>query len=397
MESTATSRAAPTTTPWGTVICMSLTMFVLIASEFMPVALLTPIASELGITEGQAGQAIAFSGFFAVITALFGNAMLGRFDRRSVMLFYTAVLVASGIAVTFAPNYLVFMFGRALIGMSIGGYISLTTAILARISAPADLPKALALLQGGSALASVLAQPLGSLLGGYVGWRGAFFIVVPLGIVSFLWQVFVLPRVPATGGVSLANTFGLLRERFFYVGMIAMMLFFVGQFSLSTYLRPYLEFVTLLDVNALSAVLLAIGLAGLAGTSVISFLLGQHLRAVIVGFPVVLAVIAFALIGLATYGLAVAGLLLLWGLFTTPMPVAWNAWMTKVVPDRLEAAGALFVALIQAAITLGAFAGGLLYDSAGWWSAFGFSSIAFIGAAVIGIFAARSLPRGMQQ
>lgn len=391
MDSAATARIFEATTPWGTVVCMALTMFVLIASEFMPVALLTPIAADLGISEGQAGQAIAFSGFFAVITALFGNALLGRFDRRTVMLFYTLVLMASGVAVTFAPNYLVFMFGRALIGMSIGGYISLTTAILARISAPADLPKALALLQGGSAFAAVLAQPLGSLLGGYVGWRGAFFIVIPLGLISLVWQAFVLPRVPATGGVSVERTFGLLRERFFYVGMIAMMLFFVGQFALSTYLRPYLELVTQLDIAMLSAVLLGIGLAGLAGTSVISGFLGRHLPAVLIGFPLVLAIIALCLIGFAPHGLVVAAFLMIWGLFTTPMPVAWNAWMTRVVPDRLEAAGALFVALIQAAITFGAFAGGLLYDHAGWWSAFAFAAVAFVGAVMVGVPAARTL------
>jgi predicted MFS family arabinose efflux permease len=104
---------------------MMLTSFVLVASEFMPVSLLTPIADELTITAGQAGQAISISGFFAVITALFSNVLLARFDRRLVILSYTIVLVASGLVVTIAPNYLVFMFGRALIGVSIGGYWSL--------------------------------------------------------------------------------------------------------------------------------------------------------------------------------------------------------------------------------------------------------------------------------
>ena len=173
-DTTATSSA---TTPWGIVVCMSLTMFVLIASEFMPVALLTPIAGELGITEGQAGQAIAFSGFLAVITSLFGNGLLARFDRRNVMLLYTLVLMGSGVAVTFAPDYLVFMFGRALIGISIGGYISLTTAILARIVPGPNLPKALAMLQGGSALQVALIQfaiTFGAFSGGllydHAGW-----------------------------------------------------------------------------------------------------------------------------------------------------------------------------------------------------------------------------------
>lgn len=35
---------------------MTLCVFVLIASEFMPVSLLTPIARDLDVTEGLAGQ-----------------------------------------------------------------------------------------------------------------------------------------------------------------------------------------------------------------------------------------------------------------------------------------------------------------------------------------------------
>ena len=50
---------------------MTLCVFVLIASEFMPVSLLTPIAGDLHMTEGQAGQAISISGIFTVLTSLF--------------------------------------------------------------------------------------------------------------------------------------------------------------------------------------------------------------------------------------------------------------------------------------------------------------------------------------
>ena len=46
----------------------------------MPVSLLTPIAGDLHLTEGQAGQAISISGLFAVITSLF-IAGLTREDR----------------------------------------------------------------------------------------------------------------------------------------------------------------------------------------------------------------------------------------------------------------------------------------------------------------------------
>jgi len=98
-----------TGTRWAAVVCLSMLTFVLIASEFMPVSLLTPIAQDLGITEGQAGQAIAISGVFAILTSLFGNALLSRLDRRTVVLSYTGLLVLSGVLVALAPNYLSFM------------------------------------------------------------------------------------------------------------------------------------------------------------------------------------------------------------------------------------------------------------------------------------------------
>ena len=50
---------------WSGVFAMSLCVFALVASEFMPVSLLTPIASDLRVTEGMAGQGIAISGALA--------------------------------------------------------------------------------------------------------------------------------------------------------------------------------------------------------------------------------------------------------------------------------------------------------------------------------------------
>jgi len=373
--------AAPASrNPWGAVICLSLLTFVLIASEFVPVSLLTPIALQLSISEGQAGQAISVSGLFAVLTALFGNALLSRFDRRSVVLFHTGILVVSGIAVTLAPNYLVFMVGRALIGVSIGGFWSLSAAILARIVPARDLPKAIATLQGGAALATVIAAPLGSFLGGLIGWRGAFSAVIPVGLAAMLWQLAVLPRMPAERPVAVRDMAGLLRNPVLTLGMTATALAFMGQFAVVTYLRPFLERVTGLEVNSLSAFLLILGIFGLIGTWLAGLILRRHLAPVLIGMPAALTVIPLLLILLGPSAWAVAVLLALWGICTTPIPVAWGTWMTRVIPDDLEAGGGLQVALIQSAITFGAFAGGLLFDSAGWWSPFALGAVLFLGA-----------------
>ncbi|MCF6103910.1 MFS transporter [Mesorhizobium muleiense] len=377
-------------TPWAAVTCLSLLTFLLVGLEFMPVSLLTPIAQDLAISEGQAGQAIAVSGFFAVITSLFGNALLARFDRRTVVLLYTAVLVASSLAVALAPNFLVFLAGRALVGIAIGGFWSLSTAILARLASGSDLPKAIALLQGGTALAIVIAAPLGSFLGELIGWRGTFFVTVPVGVAALVWQLAILPKMPPMEAVSVSSMFRLLRNRTFTIGMAATGLAFMGMNSLSIYLRPFLESVTGLDVNALSLVLLGLGLGGLAGLSIAGFVLRRNLTAVLIGLPSALALLALLLIAVGPVLWATASLLVLWGLFNTPIPAAWGTWMAQIIPYDLEAGGGLQVALIQFAIAGGASAGGMLFDTAGWWSAFLLAAALLAGSALL---AAAASPR----
>ncbi|HST44343.1 MAG TPA: MFS transporter, partial [Luteimonas sp.] len=67
---------------WGGVFALALGAFALVSSEFMPVSLLTPVATDLGISEGQAGQAITISGAFALVTSLSMAALAGRVDRK---------------------------------------------------------------------------------------------------------------------------------------------------------------------------------------------------------------------------------------------------------------------------------------------------------------------------
>ncbi|NZD64239.1 MFS transporter [Rhizobium sp. WYCCWR 11290] len=384
-----TSLGESAATRWSAVTCLSLLTFLLVGLEFLPVSLLTPIAGDLSVSEGQAGLAITVSGVFAVATSLFGNAILTKIDRRTVVLLYTAVLAASSLAVALAPNFLVFLVGRVLVGVSIGGFWSLSTAILARLASSRDLPKAIALLQGGTAFALVLAAPLGSFLGGLIGWRGTFLITVPIAIAGLIWQLAVLPSMPATSTVSVARIFGLLRNRRLAIGMAATGLAFIGQNALSIYLRPFLEGVTGLELNVLSMVLLGLGVGGLAGTSVIGFVARRNLLLVLVGLPAALAVLALLLIALGPFAAATASLLVLWGFFSTPIPVAWNTWMAAIVPGELEAAGGLQVALIQLAVAGGALAGGMLFDTAGWWSTFLLAACLLAGSAALAALAGR--------
>lgn len=373
---------APRSASWGAVFALTLCVSTLIASEFMPVSLLTPIASDLHLSEGHAGQAIAVSGIFAVLTSLFIASAARSADRRKLLLGLTGVMLASGLVTALAPSFTVLMLGRALIGIVIGGFWSLSTATVMRLVPERDVPRALALLNGGNALATTIAAPLGSFLGQYIGWRGAFFAVVPLAAITLVWQFFALPPMPTERAAPPPSTFAILRRPEALWGILAVTLFFMGQFALFTYLRPFLETVTRVGVSTLSLLLLGMGAAGLLGTYLIGFLVARRLSAVLIAAPVAMAVIAVALAVLGQSLAATAVLLVGWGLIGTAAPVAWWTWLSRTLPRDAEAGGGLMVAAIQLAITAGASLGGLLFDRSGYQSTFVVSA-ALLGAGAL--------------
>ncbi len=350
---------------WGAVYAMALCTFVLIASEFMPVSLLSPIAQTLALTEGQAGQAIAISGIFAVVTSLSLTTVLGTLDRRLALLGLTVLLVVSGVIVAFAPTYLILMAGRALLGVAIGGFWSMSTSVVMRLVPERSVAKALAIVNGGNALATVIAAPLGSFMGGLIGWRGAFFCVVPVAVAAIVWQAITLPALVVTTKGSARGMFALLKRPAVLLGLITVALLFVGQFALFTYLRPFLEQVTHVSVSVLSALLLVIGVAGFIGTLVIGRVIETGLNRTLVAIPAIMAAVAVALALFGGSTAAVALLLGVWGFVGTAAPVAWWTWLARTVPGDAEAGGGLMVAIVQLAITLGATGGGIVFDTAG--------------------------------
>ena len=385
-----TVRRAPPAA-WAGVFALALGSFALVAAEFMPVSLLTAIAADLHVTEGQAGQAITVSGVFALLTSLAVTRLAGRLDRKLVLLALTALMIAAGTIAAFAPNYAVFMVGRAFIGVAIGGFWSLCAATAMRLVPSDQVPKALAIINGGSALATVIAAPLGSTLGALVGWRGAFFCLIPVTVVALGWKWLSLPAMPADAAGSPRSMLALLQRRPVALGMAACSLFFMGQFALFTYLRPFLESVTHASAATTSVLLLIIGVCGFAGTTVIGRPIRQRMFLTLASIPAIMAVIAVLLMGLGGSTWITAALLAVWGLVGTSAPVGWWTWLARTLPDDAEAGGGLIVAVVQLAIASGAALGGVLFDGFGYQATFGFAAAILIVSAVLTLAAGRSV------
>lgn len=357
--------SVPVRPAWGAVVSMAFGVFGLITAEFLPVSLLTPIAASLQVSEGQAGQTVTVTALVALLTSLVVGSVTRRLDRRVVMLAFTLLLVASALLVALASNLTLILLARVLLGMAIGGFWTLSTAITMRLVPSDQVPRALSIVFSGISLATIIAAPLGSYLGGLIGWRNIFMLTAGLGVLALIWQCFTLPAMPPENKARSGGVLDLLRSGLMRWGMLAVIMMFTGHFAFFTYLRPFLESSAQLNLNQLSLVLLAFGVANFFGTSLAGYLVTRSVSLTLSVMALVMSATALLLVSFADVSWLVAAGVALWGLAFGSMPTGWSTWISRAVPDDAESGGGLLVATIQLAITAGAAAGGWMFDLQG--------------------------------
>ncbi|MFM0454111.1 MFS transporter [Paraburkholderia nemoris] len=370
---------------WAAVGSMAMCAAMLIASEFMPVSLLTPIASDLRASVGMAGQAISISGLFAVVTSLAIPSLTSRLDRRNVLAGLAGLMLVSLILIAEAGSFATLMAARALLGITVGGFWSLATATIMRLVPEESLPKALGVLYTGNAVATSFAAPVGSYLGSVIGWRGVFWALVPIVAINLVLLLVTIPSMKSERSHQNGNVLSLLGRPHVAFAMLGVMLTFGGAFAVFTYFRPFFESYTHVDVAELSMLLLGMGLAGFAGTYGASAIMSKRLYHLLMGLPVALAAVTIALLPAGHNFWAVATLVIAWGAVNAAIPVAWSTWLSKGVKDKPESGGGLMVASIQLSIMVGAELGGTLLDHYSIGATFiGGAALLILSAIVIG-------------
>ncbi|CAM3835174.1 MFS transporter [Rouxiella silvae] len=380
---------APSNAQWSAVFSLSFSVVCLVTAELLPISLLTPIASALNVSEGMAGQAVTATSVVGMIASLFIAAATRRLDRRLVLLMFTLIYIVSNTLVSISSSYPTLIAGRVLLGVSLGGFWSMAAAIAMRLVPEASIPRALSIIFGGVSIAMAIAAPLGTWLGGLIGWRGVFDAAALLGVVGLVWQWRVLPQMQPRSQSSLGTLFSLLKRPQIGAGMLGMALVFGGHFAFFTYLRPFLEQAAGFGVNGVSTLLFCFGVANIAGTSFAGMMLARSLRMTLALMPLCMSALAFALVVIGQSTIIVALLVVVWGFLFGAVPVAWTTWLTRAVPDETESGGGLQVAAIQLAVTVGAGMGGFLIDRTGAYGAIIGSAVTLICAAALILFRIR--------
>jgi predicted MFS family arabinose efflux permease len=340
-------------------------VFGLVTAEFLPVSLLTPLSAELGVGTGVAGQSITTT---AVIAAIAGPGVIigtRKIDRRWTVLALTTLLVISSLLAAIATDIYTVFAARILLGVGLGGFWAMSAALAMRLVPPARMPRAMAIIMAGVSLATVCAAPLGAWIGDTLGWRAAFYLSAAVGFVALVAQATLLPALPPTGHAGLGTLAALMRRPAIRTGLITILLFVAGHFAGFTYIRPFLERVPQLDVETISLILLAYGVAGFFGNMLGGMVSERSPRLSIVLFTTLVAASA-VLLAVGGASLAVAATAIaFWGLAFGAFPVSVQSFVVRHAQDEAESAGALVIPAFQIAISSGAVLGGLLIETQG--------------------------------
>lgn len=365
---------------WSAVFSLFAGVTSLIAAEFIPVSLLTPIASTLQISEGMAGQTVTAVGICSVISSLLLVPTTKIFDRRMVLLALSLLLIVSDVLVAMAPNYFILLIGRGLLGFCVGGFWSMASAVTIKLVPAKDITRALSIVYAGVSFATIISLPLASYLGSLIGWRNVFYASAILAVFSFIWQIISLPSLPPQKETSFKNMFGLLKEPWIALGIAATIFSFAGYHFFFTYLRPFLEHTLALSATRLSILLLLFGIANCLGTVVAGIFMKKMYRNTMILVHTVLLIFSVTFILYFESSWLSQTLVILWGFMFGFIPVGWSTWIVRTLANKSEMIGGLSVAAIQFSIGMAAAIGGSIYDHNGIKGVFVSSSLAFLCA-----------------
>lgn len=347
---------------WIALIVLSLSSFAIVTTELAPIGLLSALAHDLNQSEAITGLIVTGYGWVAAISALCSIVLLIRFPRKMVLMIMLLILAISNIIVANSSSFNMIFSARIIGAIAHGSFWALIGAVAYSLVPKHKLGLATSIIFSGVSVASILGVPLASYLTQLSSWRLAFEF---LGLLSFIVCILILlfvPKIPdqallASGFFKKVLQHSTLNRLFILTALIIS-----SHFAAFTFIEPFLSQIAQLESGQITLLLLVFGLAGLIGNILAGKLIDRHLHTIILVSLVFISgsVFAFGYLGYhVTLSIAIV-FLALWGVSIASIFVGLQTWVLKQADDLASAASAIYVAVFNASIGLGALIGSFM-------------------------------------
>ncbi|MDN2709147.1 MFS transporter [Janthinobacterium sp. SUN118] len=353
----------PNRLPVAALLALAMTSFIAILTETLPAGLLPQIAEGLGISEVMTGQLVTVYAIGSILTAIPLTALTSGWRRRNVLLLAIVGFLIFNTVTALSPHYILTLVSRFLAGMAAGLAWGLMAGYARRMVSVEQQGRAMAIAMIGTPLALSLGVPLGTLMGGVLGWRSIFGIMSGLAVVLIAWVLVAVPDYPGQkNGERLS-----IRQVFMTPGvrpiLAVIVVWMLAHNILYTYIAPFLAPSGLRP--RVDLVLLVYGVGSLAGIWLISQLIDRWLRKLVLGSIAAFALVVIAL-GLAMDSPAVIYLsMAIWGITFGGAGTLLQTASADAAGDGMDVAQAMVATIWNVAIAGGGLAGGMLLDGYG--------------------------------
>ncbi len=356
---------------------------VVVATEFIVVGLLPGMATDLRISLARAG---GFVSWFALASALAGPALTlaaARVPPRWAIVLALLPFVLGSAAAAWASSYAAIAAARILQGAALPVLVSVGGAALSRAAGPNREGRAVSLVYYGVIAGTVVAMPAGIVLAAAASWQATFATLAALSLIAAVPFAFV-DLLPADAQPTTRGQLRVLRRPALLAHLGLSVVMFAAMFAPYTYLAAMLEEDAGLTPNAVAAVMMGFGAAGIAGNWAAGRWSANATQATLVATLVMAACMAMApLVGGRLGGLL--PLLALWGTAHAAGFLLCQLRAMQAAPEAPALAAALNISAANIGITLGAGVGGLAAGS------FGVSATGLAGAAIAVLAAAGAM------
>lgn len=364
--------------PVGALLALAMTGFICIVTETLPAGLLPLISDGLAISPSMAGQMVTAYALGSVLAVIPMTIATRGWRRRNVLLLTIAGFLLFNSITALSSHYGVTLVARFFAGVAAGLAWSLLAGYARRMVAPQQQGRALALAMVGTPIALSLGVPLGTWLGGLLGWRTTFGLMSGVSLVLIGWVLVKVPDFapqPAHQRLSLRKVLTTPGVRPVLAVVISWML---AHNILYTYIAPFVAPAGLAE--RVDLVLLVFGIAALAGIGVTARLVEPLLRnTVLVSLTAFAAVsVLLGLLGnvpqVIYLGVAV------WGLSFGGAATLLQTALADAAGDGADVALSLNVVAWNSAIAGSGVVGGVLLDTWGV-AAFAWAMLLLVGVA----------------
>ena len=324
-------------------------------SEFIIMGLLPQLAADFKVTIPKAGALVTGYALSVTIGAPLVALATAHMERKRALMLLMGVFTLGNLACAVAPTYELLFAARVLTALCHGAFFGIGSVVAANMVPRNQRSQAIALMFSGLTLANVLGVPAGTALGQALGWRAAFWAIVPIGLVAAA-ALFFFVHPQAAGKSNLLHEFRVLRRPQVLLGMIMSTLTSASLFCVYTYVAPTLLTITKVSPHGVTLTLLLFGVGITIGNLAGGALSDWRPTAFLVGSLIALIGSLVMLYFAEPYAVPCIAMILVWG----AIQFGAGAPLQARVVDHASEAPNLAATLNQGAFNLGNAAGATL-------------------------------------